>query len=152
MKKNTIVIIIASVALLVVLFLLFLPQVLSRKKTGPIELQAQGSYGSNEDVVLRGTTASDANIAVLFSGKIGFLRADATGNWSVNLGKLPIGIYYVQLLSDDSPTLESVVSASIAVGSESFALTDMVHTFAAALVPALKNPPVIQLIPLLHKK
>ncbi len=61
----------------------------------------QNIYTPNEDVIIGGTTESNAQITAVIDSKYGILNSDQTGVWLVNLGKLYPGNHHVELTAKD---------------------------------------------------
>ncbi len=58
-------------------------------------------YSSAEDVILSGTTEIEAKILLKWDEKYGTTQADGWGKWKINLGKMPVGNYQLELIPTD---------------------------------------------------
>ncbi len=144
-KLFWVILVVILVAIVLALFLV--PQFSRSAKSTAVRIESSRSYGEGENVVLRGSVTPNSSMVVFFSGNVGFFKANNQGSWSVNLGVLPVGVYYVQILADNSATQESVVTTDVAVGSEPSVVTGMEEKLAAALSLPSQNPSQIQLLP-----
>ena len=131
------------VATLAVVAWMLLPAFFSGKKVAAIELQSGRIYSSEQPVVLKGTTSQNAKLIIFFQNNVAFTNANDQGNWSANLGSLPGGIYYVQVLSQDSPKKESVLATDFSVTGSHF-LSDAISRFFAADLSLSVSPPPLR--------
>jgi hypothetical protein len=59
------------------------------------------TYSTNEEVVISGSTESNATVSLIIDQQYGIFSADYAGNWNITLGKLAKGQHTLELTATD---------------------------------------------------
>lgn len=101
------------IAILFVVFFIVVPEVKSIQKVKITNIKSQ--YSINEEVIISGFAKENTKIIIYYGKRMGLLVSDSKGKWVANLGRLPVGKYPFQVLSDDSEENRSTDTAQIVV-------------------------------------
>jgi len=75
---------------------------ISLDNTAPQVQTEQGSYNTDQDVLLNGQTEPGASVIVNWNNQYGMVLADSQGRWQANLSRLGEGTYGVKISAKDS--------------------------------------------------
>jgi hypothetical protein len=73
------------------------------------------TFWSDQPVIISGTTDAYSQIIISFDNKFGISQSDANGNWSLDLGVLPLGSYPISLRVTNSVGNTETIPVSIQV-------------------------------------
>jgi len=144
-SKTKILIIILAVTIVLIAAFLVLQK--SRPKLIPAHIQitkSKSQYGENESIVIAGLSKENSKITVFWNKKIGVINSDNNGNWSVNLGSAVPGEYSFQVVSEDSPTSNSIDTVKVSVVADFFGsgfLSFVEKSLSAGLTAISKDYP-----------
>jgi len=75
-------------------------------------------YNSSEEIILNGTANPKSEIIISLNGELGLIESNQKGKWAINLGRMPEGEYNFQVLSTDSPGVESIATTQIVINDK----------------------------------
>ncbi len=103
-------------------------------------------YTENEDVIIRGTTESNAIVSVVIDNSYGSFLADQNGNWLITFGRLSVGAHRVAFTPRDAVgNIGKTVSAEFLVKKREvvlpppFAPLMPLFTLGKPLAPILRD-------------
>lgn len=100
-------------------------------------------YSPDEDIILAGNSEPNSIITLYWANKYGLGHTDAQGNWLINLGKLPIGTYPLELTPKDvAGNIGKPVTTNLVVRADSPPFTPP----APSTPPTSPTSPITEII------
>lgn len=104
-----------------------------------IKINPKSVYQTTEDIVLSGKTDKNSSIIFFWDNKYGSAKSDEKGDWLVNLGKMPEGLFNLQVTVENEYGNSRSASVNILVQKEQIVQPNIEKEKQPTIIENIKN-------------